>query len=127
MIYNAAQANAETAIEKALRSSDKDSSYPAWSDLYARDVVSRQSQALGAQLTDILVDTLPVGYVADPSFDFGVEESTIDLVAEMGKQDPGKRAKLDGITAELMANFGAHSRNLVRGVLKQAQGPETRH
>lgn len=127
MIYNAAQAKAETAIEKALRSSDKDSSYPAWSDLYARDVVSLQSQALGAQLTDILVDTLPVGYVADPSFDFGVKESTIDLVAEMGKQDPGKRAKLDGITAELMANFGAHSRNLVRGVLKQAQGPETRH
>ncbi|MDD5334792.1 MAG: hypothetical protein PHS32_13740 [Rhodoferax sp.] len=118
MLYNASQAKAETGIEKTLRNSDKDSSYPAWSDLYARDVVSRQSHDLGTRLTEILVDTLPPGYVSDPAFDFGVKESSINLVAELGKQDGAKRAKLDSITAELMGNFGAHSRNLVRGVLK---------
>lgn len=118
MLYNASQAKAETGIEKMLRNSDKDGSYPAWSDLYARDVVSRQSHALGARLTEILLDTLPPGYVSDPAFDFGVKESGIDLVTELGKQDAAKRARLDAITAELMGNFGAHSRNLVRGVLK---------
>lgn len=118
LIYNAAQSRQETAIEKTLRGSDKDASYPAWSDLYARDVVSRQSYALGARLTDILVDTLPSGYVSDPSFDFGVKESGIDLVAELSQQDAPKRAKLDGAVAELLGNFGAHSRNVVRGVLK---------
>jgi hypothetical protein len=61
--------------------------------------------------------------VSDPAFDFGVKESGIDLVSELSKQDPGKRAKLDSLTAELMANFGAHSRNLVRGVLKAGAVP----
>ncbi|MDO9165848.1 MAG: hypothetical protein Q7U13_07055, partial [Rhodoferax sp.] len=118
LIYNAAQSRQETAIEKTLRGGDKDASYPAWSDLYARDVVSRQSYALGAKLTEILVDTLPSGYVSDPSVDFGVKESGIDLVAELSQQDATKRAKLDGAVAELLGNFGAHSRNVVRGVLK---------
>lgn len=118
MLYNASQAKAETGIEKSLRNGEKDGSYPAWSDLYARDVVSRQSHDLGARLTEILVDTLPPGYVSDPTFDFGVKESGINLVAELGKRDSTQRARLDRITAELMGNFGAHSRNLVRGVLK---------
>lgn len=123
LLYNAAQTKQETAIEKSLRNSDKDASYPAWSDLYARDVVSRQSYALGAKVTDILVDTLPPGYVSDPGFDFGVKESGIDLLAELGKQDAARRAKLDGAIAELLGNFGAHSRNVVRGVLKASASP----
>ncbi len=120
MIYQAAQAHSETSIEISLRSSDKDSGYPSWSDLYPRDVVSRESRALGARVTDILVDTLPASYVSDPTFDFGVKESGIDLVAEIGRQDTAKRSRLDAATAELMGNFGSHSRNLVRGVLKDS-------
>ena len=123
MLYKAARNKQETAFEKSLRDGDKDSTYPSWSDLYARDVVSRQSYALGARLTDILVDTLPAGYVSDPAFDFGVKESGIDLVAELGRGDPGKPTKLDAAVSELMGNFGAHSRNLVRGVLKAGLTP----
>ena len=118
MLYNAARAATESAIEIALRSGDKDASYPPWSDMYARDVVSRQSHALGSRLTEILVDTLPAGFVSDPGFDFGVKESGIDLVAELEKQDSNKRARFDTMVTELLGNFGAHSRNLVRGVLK---------
>ena len=120
LIYQAARAQTETGIEISLRSSDKDGSYPAWSDAYARDVVSRQSHGLGPLLTDILVDALPAGYVCDPSFDFGVKEAEIDLLSELSRQDSGKRARLDSLTSELMDNFGAHSRNLVRGILKQS-------
>lgn len=116
-------ARQESALEKSLRSSSKDASYSPWSDLYARDVVSRQSQALGSRLTDILVDTLPLAYVTDPSFDFGVKESSIDLVAEISKQDAAKRARLDSVTTELMGNFGAHSRHVVRGILKASAVP----
>ncbi len=118
LLYSAAQVKKETAVETSLRDSARDSSYPAWSDLYARDVVSSQSYAVGARLTDILVETLPAVYVSDPAFDFGVKESGIDLAAELGKQDAAKRAKLDAVVTELLGNFGAHSRNLVRGVLK---------
>lgn len=118
LIYAAAQTRQETPLEQSLRNSNQDTIYPAWSDLYARDVVSRQSYANGAKITDILVGTLPAGYVSDPSFDFGVKESGIDLVTELNKKDATKRARLDGAVAELLGNFGAHSRNLVRGVLK---------
>ena len=120
MLYNAAKAASESAIEIALRSGDKDANYPPWSDMYARDVVSRQSHALGDRLTEILVSTLPAAYVSDPGFDFGVKESGIDLVAELDKQDSAKRARFDTLLTELLGNFGAHSRNLVRGVLKSA-------
>lgn len=122
LIYNAAQTQRDTALEKALRNSDKDASYPAWTDLYARDVVSRQSYTYGAKLSEILVDVLPAGYVSEAAFDFGVKESGIDLLAELSHQDVGKRARLDDAVAELMGNFGAHSRNALRGILK-ASGP----
>jgi len=117
-LYVAARNKRETAFEKSLRAIDKDGTYPGWSELYPRDVVSSQSYALGARLTDIMVDALPAGFVSDPGFDFGVKESGIDLLAEVGKQDAGKRAELDAALSQLMGNFGAHSRNLVRGVLK---------
>jgi hypothetical protein len=123
MIYNAARARHETMLEQSLRSSDKDASYPIWSDLYARDVVSRQSYALGNKLTELLVETLPTGYVSDPAFDFGVKESGIDLVAELSGRDAKKRARLDSTLAELLGNFGAHSRNVVRGILKASLTP----
>ncbi len=123
LIYSAAQAKQDTAFEQALRNTAKDASYPAWSDLYARDVVSLQAHALGPQLVDQLVQALPQRYVSDPSFDFGVHESGIDLVAELKKQGNTKLAPLNNTVSELMGNFGAHSRNLVRGVLKASAAP----
>ena len=121
LLQQAARVRHETEIEIALRSQDNDGRYPPWSDLYARDVVSRQSHAYGARLTDILINAMPAAYVSDPKFDFGVKESSIDLAAQMSQVDQAKRAKLDQAIAELLGNFGAHSRNLVRGVLKAAQ------
>ncbi len=123
LLHDAAQSQRETALEQALRNSAQDQGYPLWSDFYARDVVSRQSYALGSQLTDILVDTLPPEYVSDPAFDFGVKESAIDLARIVHKQDPAKRLRLDRALAEMLAHFGAHSRNTVRGILKAAASP----
>lgn len=123
LIYNAARTQRDTALEMALRNSDKDANYPAWTDLYARDVVSRQSYTYGAKLSEILVDALPASYVSEAAFDFGVKESGIDLLAELSHQDVGKRARLDDAVAELMGNFGAHSRNALRGILKASRPP----
>ena len=126
LLLNAARAGQETAVDKALRQPDRDNSYPAWSELYARDVVSRQSHAAGARLTGLLVDAMPAGYVSDPGFDFGVKEASIDLAAELARQgaaNASQRARLDAEIASLLANFGAHSRNLVRGVLKAGGQP----
>jgi hypothetical protein len=115
---NAALKKQDTASEKALRNVDRDRSYPEWNDRYVRDTVAAQAAKAAAQLTETLVATMPGGFVNDPSFDFGVKEGTINLVTELSKRDASDRARLDGAIAELMGNFGAHSRNAIRGILK---------
>lgn len=123
LLQNAARAKQDTALEQALRNTDKDLSYPPWGTDYLRDVVSAQSSAYGPQLAQTLLSTLPAGYVSDPSFDFGVNEPGINLVSELAKRDAADRARLESTIAELMANFGAHSRNAVRGILKAINEP----
>ncbi len=118
LMHNAASNKLETAIERALHNTSNDQSYPEWSDKYLRNVVSAQSWAYAPQLTDILVATMPAKFVSDPSFDFGVKESEITLVDELAKQDGASRAKLENALAELLGNFGAHSRNAVRSIMK---------
>ena len=123
LIFQATQARQNTAFEPSLRQFSLDARYPAWSDVYPRDVVSLEAQALAARLSDSLVSALPPQYVSDPGFDFGVHESDIDLVAELRQQDSAKLAALKQAVSELMGHFGAHSRNLVRGVLKASAAP----
>jgi len=60
------------------------------------------------------------GYVNDPSFDFGVHAKAIDLVAEVARQGEAPRQALEATIATLMRNYGAHSRNMVRGILANA-------
>jgi hypothetical protein len=122
-LYQAAQARQETRIEQALRDSRHDGVYLAWSDFYARDVVGRQAYTLGGSVTGILLATMPPAYESDPGFDFGVHESTIDLLAQLRQigsnpaANEDKQDRLKQLTAQLMANFGAHSRNTMRGIL----------
>ena len=122
-LYRAATAKQEGVADKSLRNMEKDASYPAWSSLYARDVVSRQSHALGDNLTEIIVSGMPPLYVNDASYDFGPKESGIDLKSEVSKLDAQKVSALDNAVADLLNNFGSHSRNLVRGVLTASKTP----
>ncbi len=114
----AAQSKQDSALEKALHNTDKDASYPEWNESYLRDIVSTQAAAAGPQLVQTLLATMPPAYVSDPSLDFGTKEDNINLLAELAKRDPAERARLETAVAELMGNFGAHSRNAVRGILK---------
>ena len=118
LLRQAASAQQDTAIEQALRNPQRDASYPAWGDRYTRDVVAREAHSYGVTLSDTLMATMPPLFVSDPAFDFGVKEADIDILAELGKQDATKRAQLDAAIAELLGHFGAHSRNVLRGVLQ---------
>ncbi|MDP2371852.1 hypothetical protein [Rhodoferax sp.] len=118
LLHRAALTQQDTAIEQALRNPQRDASYPAWSDRYTRDVVAREAHAYGAELSDTLMATMPPLFVSEPAFDFGVKEAQIDILTELGKQDATKRARLDTAIAELLGHYGAHSRNVLRGVLQ---------
>jgi hypothetical protein len=74
-------------------------------------------------LVSNLVAAMPAAYVSDPGFDFGGEESSTDLLADSGRQARPERARLDALLADLMANFGAHSRNAMRGILRASTPP----
>ncbi len=117
MIQAAAQARQAGSVEQALHDTRTDAAYPAWSDLYVRDTVARQAHELGVTVTAQMLATVPAGYVNDPGFDFGVHAKDVDLMAEVARQGDAPRAALESSIATLMRNAGAHSRNLVRGIL----------
>ena len=121
MIQAAAQSRQPSSVENALHDTGTDAGYPAWSDLYARDTVARQAHDLGVTVTEQMLATVPVGYVNNPGFDFGLHAKDIDLMAEVARQGDAPKAALESTIATLMRNAGAHSRNLVRGILQDAK------
>jgi hypothetical protein len=118
LLYAAALAHRDTGIEKALHNQEHDGNYPEWTDRYLREVVSQQAHALAPKLARAVVASFPPSLVSDPEFDFGINDSDIDLTSELTKRDPVERQRLDELITELMANFGAHSRNALRAILR---------
>ena len=121
LVLNASVSRADNAIIRALQDTSQDARYPAWSDLYARDVVAQESYDFANTLNVILVNALPSAYVQDPAFDFGASDVKINkLMDAMAKMDPAKVNPFNDSIAELLGHFGAHSRNAMRGILSAA-------
>ncbi|MCX8522276.1 MAG: hypothetical protein ORN28_12170 [Rhodoferax sp.] len=113
----------ESAMEQALRNGDKDRTYPEWSERYLREVVSLQAAHSANGVTQRLLAAMPALYVSDPTFDFGVRQASIQLHKEMGLRESAERRRLNASMASLMENFGAHSRNALRGILRASNLP----
>jgi hypothetical protein len=113
----------EGELEKALRNQDKDHTYPEWSDRYLRDIVSLQASKTSNAWVTNLIAAMPAAYVSDPGFDFASREDSIKLLSDASQQEKPERARLDATLVELMANFGAHSRNALRGILRASTPP----
>lgn len=120
LLLAAAQAGRDGANEQALRNSRLDAGYPAWSAHYLRDVVAREAFDAGPATDAAIVVGAPSRYVTDPDFDFGAATG-IDLDAEMRQQLQAQRDAMQAAIARLLGHAGAHSRNLVRGVLQAAR------
>ncbi len=121
LLVHAATNHQETNVVQALRNPQRDASYPPWSDAYTRNVVAAEAHDAGAALSETLAATLPARFVSDPAFDFGVQEAQIDLMATLGPPGTAQRDRLDSTIAELLGHFGAHSRNVLRGLLAAAR------
>lgn len=119
LLWEAARSGQDSANEHALRDTRLDARYPAWSAHYLRDVVAREAFEAGPALDAAIVVGAPARYVTDPSFDFGAA-SGIDLDADMRRQLQAQRDAMQAAIARLLGHAGAHSRNLVRGVLSMA-------
>jgi len=88
-----------------------------------RDVVAKQGAGAGEWLSDLIARTLPAQYVNDPKYDFGAQGTRIDLLDVMSKADPATREALDKGLAVLLGNYGAHTRNTIRGILRATDQP----
>ena len=110
-------------LERALADSSRDATYPAWSDRYVRDVVTRQSFEQAQRLSEIVAVSLPPRLVNDPGFDLGAQGNAIDLVKVVSEGDPQAKVRLDHAISELLANFGAHTRNEIRSILQASGRP----
>jgi hypothetical protein len=88
-----------------------------------RDVVSAQANQMASAVVPNLLAVMPAAYVNDKTLDFGSREAGINLLNELGKKESPERQKLDALLAELMGNFGSHSRNALRGILRASTPP----
>ena len=118
LMDNLAQNKSDCGFCKALRNTDKDKSYPEWSERYLRDVVSPQAIQAGPRVASALLAAMPPAYVSDPLYDFAANAAGISVLAEVAKRDPADRTRLDNLLTELLGNFASHSRNALRGILR---------
>ncbi|MEB2347867.1 MAG: hypothetical protein OZ923_04575 [Comamonadaceae bacterium] len=123
MIQADAKARRTTALEDALHDTATDAGYAAWGDATLRNVVSLESSARGEAVTQQMLASVPSNYVDDPGYDFGLHAGQIDLSAEVAARGDASRAAFEHSIALLMRHFGAHSRNLVRAIVRQAGKP----
>lgn len=116
-IIEAARKQQDGPLEAALRDASRDARYPAWGAGYVRDVVAAEAYAAGPATDAAVVVGAPAKFVTDPNFDFAANEA--QLGPELVRALQGQRDGLHQAIAELLAHFGAHSRNALRGMLKQ--------
>ncbi|HMN22258.1 MAG TPA: hypothetical protein PKA16_12810 [Ottowia sp.] len=121
MIQASARARQPGPLEQALHDTRGDAGYGAWSDTTLRDTIGGEAHEAGEAVTAQLLASVPSGYVDDPGFDFGVHAGGIDLMAEVAQRGPQAKPTLEASIATLMRHFGAHSRNLLRLILSEAQ------
>lgn len=118
MLLRAAASKQETTLERALHNAEKDSDYPDWNDRYLRDVVSLQASRAAPGLAQALVVALSIAPVTEQGSDLAARQAGMRLASDLSKKDSPERSLLHTTLAELMENFGAHSRNALRGILR---------
>jgi len=87
-------AHPDSVFEQALHNTEQDHTYPKWNDRYVCDVVSPQAVQLGPRLRA----AMPTGLSPPPT---GAPSDAFDRAL-----------------AEVLTNFGAHSRNAIRAILR---------
>lgn len=102
----------------ATRAASRDARYPAWGWAYARDVVAAEAHAAGPATDAAVVAGAPARFVSDPGLDFAADEARYG--PELERDTQGRHPALQRQVAELLGHFGAHSRNALRGMLKEA-------
>lgn len=112
--------DADDALLLACRDMTRDSAYSPFDDSSPRQLISKQAHS-AADMTDATLEkSLPSKYIADPGYDFNKAESGVDLSVVSAQSPLGAQQELAKLSADLLRNFGAHTRNQIRLLLNQS-------
>lgn len=107
----------DDALMLACRDTTRDLAHEPFYDRSPRQVISKESHAIADAADATLESSLPTRYISDPAYDFGKSAKDVDLFDLLGKSSPAAAQGLTALTAELLRNFGAQTRSLVRSLL----------
>ena len=65
LLMASARSRQDTPLDVALRKLELDANYPAWNDLYPRDVVAKEAFAAGAPIAQAIVAAMPAEFVSN--------------------------------------------------------------
>ena len=103
---------------EALQNPDQDGSYPEWSSDYLPRVVAAQAAALADSTQATLLETLNTAWARQPESELQPSGALLQQLPPWLAQDPGRKARLQTLVNTRMANWGAHSRNALRAIVK---------
>ena len=109
------------ALVSAVKDTSTDAARARFADNAAREVVSRESNALAGATDKALEQNLPARYVSDPGYILGETEPGLNLYRVLDESPPAARAAMGALVSGLLRNFGAHTRAFVRALLTQSQ------
>jgi len=113
--------DAGDALIRAVEDTTADAGRAAFADGTAREVISRESNALAGATDRVLERSLPAKYVSDPAYVLGETEAGLDLYGVLNISAPAAQEAMTGMVARLLRNFGAHTRAFVRSLLAQSR------
>jgi len=113
--------DAADALMRAVENTNADAGRTAPADNAAREVISRESNALAGATDKVLEQSLPRKYVSDPDYVLGETEPGLDLYRVLNQSPPAAREAMTVMAAGLLRNFGAHTRAFVRSLLARSQ------
>jgi hypothetical protein len=116
-----ARHDADDALVHAVKDPSANAGRASLADDAAREVVSRESNALAGATDSVLEQSLPRKYVSDSGYALGETAPELDLCDVLNKSPPPAREAITGMVAGLLRNFGSHSRAFVRSLLARSQ------
>lgn len=111
--------NKEDALLRATRESLAPNTTP-YLPTQIRLHISLQSHAIANTTDAMLEHVLPAKYISDPGYILGETEPNLNMLTVVANLKTEKQAYMTDVTANLMKNFGTHTRAFIVATVKKS-------
>lgn len=103
-------------LMQGLQDGSRDALFGTFDAKYVRGSLTAHAKQQDRSTDKALEQNLPRKLISDPTYLFETTEPNINVLEVVEKGDAKRRARFEAVVADLMRDFGAHSRNFVRAV-----------